>query len=132
MIHFADRLLQHFVPKHSPIEPRSYCVNSKIVTDTYRVDNSSTIVPACSISDSIKALHAADFSLDFQQAAGNPINSLLFPCSLQNTQLNIANIFARIEQQTQQPTQQTQQPTQQPTTQINIQLWQEKILQIWQ
>ena len=99
MIHFADRLKQHFVPQHSPIVPRAYCVNSKIVTDTYRVENSSSIVPASSIATSIQALHAADFSLDFQQAAGNPINSLLFPCSLQNTQLNLATIFARIEQQ---------------------------------
>lgn len=111
MIHFADRLKQHFVPQHSPLEPRSYCVNSKIVTDTYRVENSSSIVPACSISTSIKALHAADFSLDFQQAAGNPINSLLFPCSLQNNKLNIGNIFAHIEEQ-----QETQQTQQQPQT----------------
>ena len=108
MIHYADRLQQHFVPQHSLIEPRSYCVNSKVVTDTYRVESSSTVIPACSIATSIKALHAADFSLDFQQAAGNPINSLLFPCSLQNTQLNVANIFARIEQQQQQ---QLTQPT---------------------
>ena len=117
MIHFADRLQLHFVPQHSPIEPRSYCVNSKIVTDTYRVENSSSIIPACSIATSIQALHAADFSLDFQQAAGNPITSLLFPCSLQNNSINLASIFAHIEQQQQptQPTQQTQptQPTQQ-------------------
>lgn len=121
MIHFADRLKQHFVPQHSPIEPRSYCVNSKIVTDTYRVSNSSSIVPACSIAISIQALHAADFSLDFQQAAGNPINSLLFPCSLQNTQLNIGNIFAHIEQQPQQ-TQQTQQTEQTQQTQQTQQI----------
>ena len=122
MIHFAERLKQHFVPQHSPIEPRSYCVNSKIVTDSYRVANSSSIVPACSIATSIKTLHAADFSLDFQQAAGNPINSLLFPCSLQNTQLNIGNIFAYIEKQ-QQQTQQTQQQqqTQQPQQPIQPQ-----------
>ena len=115
MIHFADRLKLHFVPQHSPFEPRSYCVNSKIVTDTYRVANSSSIVPACSIATGIQALHAADFSLDFQQAAGNPINSLLFPCSLQNNNLNLANIFAHIEKQTQQSqqTQQTQQTQQQ-------------------
>ena len=109
------------MPQHSTREPRSYCVNSKIVTDTYRVENSSSIIPACSIATSIQALHAADFSLDFQQAAGNPINSLLFPCSLQTTKLNLANIFARIEQE-QQPTQETQptQPTQpaQPAQQI--------------
>lgn len=110
MLHFADRLKQHFVPTHSPIEPRSYCVKSKIVTDSYRIDNSSSIIPASSIATSIKALHVADFSLDFQQAAGNPLNSLLFPCSLQNTQLNLANIFSHIEQ-TQQPTQ-PQQPAQ--------------------
>ena len=119
MIHFADRLKQHFVPKHSPLEPRSYCVQSKIVTDTYRVENLPSIVPACSIATNIKALHAADFSLDFQQAAGNPINSLLFPCSLQNTQLNLANIFAHIEQQ-QQPIQLTQ-PTQPTQPDINAQ-----------
>ena len=117
MIHFADRLKLHFVPQYTPHEPRSYIVTSKVVTDTYRVESSSSVIPACSIATSIKALHAADFSLDFQHAAGNPINSLLFPCSLQNTQLNLANIFAHIEQQ--QPTTNNQQPTtnnQQPTT----------------
>ena len=107
MIHFADRLKQHFVPQYTPLEPRSYIVNSKVVTDTYRVESSSSVIPACSIATSIQALHAADFSLDFQQAAGNPINTLLFPCSLQNTQLNLANIFAHIEKQ-QQPTQSIQ------------------------
>ena len=116
MIHFAERLKLHFVPQHSPREPRSYCVNSKIVTDTYRVESSSSIIPASSISTSIQSLHAADFSLDFQQAAGNPITSLLFPCSLQNNNINLANIFEHIEQQ-QQPQQPQPQQPQQPQPQ---------------